>query len=535
MLVILLLPVLVATFASLYQLLMAELEHQQRGWWSSVQWAVESMTTTGYGEDSHWEHPAMIVFVSSVQIIGVSLTYVSLALIVMPYFEARFEARLPRKAPRLRDYVLVYRWGPAVAALVNELARAKVRSVILAEDETVARRLIDRGYDVVYGELELEDPDPALILRARAIVANGNDQQNGALVLGARQHGFEGEIIALVEQPLRRKPMMLAGATAVYTPLHVLAAAMASLASERISPRVIGIQRVGGYLHTAEMRIHAESELAGKTLAEADIRRRTGATIVGQWRGGEFEAHPTAGTVVDAGAILVAVGSERALDALGDLAKPLQPTGHFVICGVGEVGGKIVQLLSDFGEKVVVVDMVRGEGADVVGDVLDQAVLEQAGVREARALILTLADDSTTLFAATVARDFAPHVPIVARVDRPENVERIHRAGADFALSLGAVAGEILAQRLLGEEWISLEARVKLVKVRANGLEGKNPASARIGELTGCSVVAVARGDDVVVDFPRDFVIRPGDGIWLVGPEQDLERYFERYPGARAD
>jgi hypothetical protein len=34
-------------------------------------------------------------------------------------------------------------------------------------------------------------------------------------------------------------------------------------------------------------------------------------------------------------------------------------------------------------------------------------------------------------------------VPIIARVNQSENVERIHAAGADFALSISRVAGQI--------------------------------------------------------------------------------------------
>ncbi|MCX4243440.1 potassium channel family protein [Paraliomyxa miuraensis] len=528
------LPGVLVLLACLYMLGMEHLEHSPRTFAASFVWAAETLTSTGYGGDSHWHHPAMITLVVMVQFLGMSMAFLVFPLLVMPYFEQRFEGRLPRAAPaKLRDYVLVYRWSPAVESLLDELQRAKVPAVVHEEDEPLARRLRERGRTVVYGNLEDDDLDPALLARARAIIANGSDPANGALVLLARQRGFSGEIIALVDEPLHRRPMMLQGATAVYTPRHVQAAALAGLAHGRVASRLTGIQHLGGKLKTGELRVHRDSALAGQTIAEADIRRRTGATIIGQWRGGEFNARVPGSTVIEPGAILVAVGSEEALGRLGELAKPLSVQGPFVVLGYGEVGRKVVEFLRDAGEPTVVIDREPGDGVDVVGDALDPAVLREAGVTKARAAILSVADDSTNLFTTAVVRDLAPEIPIIARVARVDHVERFHRAGADFALSLGEVAGEILAHKLLGDEWISLETRLKLVGVEPAGLAGRKLRESSVGAKTGCSVVAVERDEEVIVDVSEDFVPKAGDRVYLCGTEDALERYFERFPGAR--
>lgn len=47
------LPALVVCFALLYGVGMAYLEGSPRGFWDSLEWSAETLTTTGYGADSH--------------------------------------------------------------------------------------------------------------------------------------------------------------------------------------------------------------------------------------------------------------------------------------------------------------------------------------------------------------------------------------------------------------------------------------------------------------------------------------------------
>lgn len=523
-------PALLFLLAAAYVAAMAQLEGETRTMSEAIQWAAETLSTTGYGRDDHWNHPLMIAFVVITQFVGLALTFVVFTLVVVPFFEERFEARLPRDVPKLRDYVLVFRYGPAVAQLLEELERAGQQTVVLEREEAVARRLFDRGRAVVYVPDEDEDLDPSLLERARVLVLAGSDQENAAVVLGVRQAGFDGEVLALADVPLHRRPMMLAGASAVYTPLHMLAAAMASLARDRVRPRMEGLGPVGAHLRTTEVRVAQDSPLAGSTLADSQVRTKTGATIVGRWVDGTFRPFASPTEPIEVGTIMVAVGGAEAVEALGKLATPLGREGPFVVAGAGEVGRKIAELLRDAGESVVLLDKLDGDEIDQIGDVLDRNVLVDLDVPDAACVVLALGDDSTTLFAASVVRDCAPGVPIVARVQRRNSVARMHRVGADFALSLGQVTAELLAQKMLGDAWISLDARVKLHEVGSTGLEGRSPFEARVGASTGCSVVAVRRGDEVIVSFADDFRIEADDRIFLAAPQEGLHRFHEHFP-----
>ncbi len=532
------LPLLVLVAAVLYQLGMARLEGAPRGFWHSLEWAGETLTTTGYGSDSRWRHPAMVLFVVALQFVGVFLVYLLVPVYLIPVLEERFETRLPvRLADDLADHVLLFRYGPAVETLLAEAAGAGIATLVLEPDEAEARRLFERGQPVLHRGLDAESLRAARLDRARAVVANGSDDEDAALILTARQLGYAGPIYALVEEPFHRQPMMLAGATAVFTPRHILGAALAARASARLGPRVEEIGHLGRSLEVAEVRIHPGSPLAGQTLGAAGIGARTGATVIGQWLRGKLLTPATADLRLEPDGVLVAVGGRDSIDRLTELAHGgaarRRGEGPFVVCGYGEVGGKVVELLREVGEEVRVIDRRAREGVDVAGEVLDPRVLERAEVRAARVVILALDSDSATLFATVILKDLAPEVPVIARVNQAENVERIHRAGAYFALSISQVSGMMLARRLLDEEAVSIDPQLKVRRVPVAGvLVGRHPAGLGIRERTGASVVAVERGDEVLVELDPRFRFAAGDAAYVCGSAEAVRRFVEEFKSA---
>jgi Trk K+ transport system NAD-binding subunit len=522
---------LMVVSALLYDVGMSRLEGTPRDFWTSLEWAAETLTTTGYGKDAAWRHPAMVLFVIAMQFVGVFLVFLIVPIVLLPFLEERFEARLPRAAAKVGGHVVIYRYGPAVETLLDQLEQKGVPYALIEEDESVARTLLERNRSVVYAPPGTDPLAGAALGQARALVANSTDEENAAILLSARQEGFGGEVLAIAEDPFHRAPLALAGATAVFTPRHILAAALAARASDRISPRIAGVQQLGRKLQIGEVRVHADSPLAGRTLRESRIGERTGVTVIGQWVGGRLQSAPTADMRLEPRGIVVAVGSEESLERLENFAegaRRLPRSGAFVIAGLGEVGGKVRELLTDAGELVVGLDRQERPGATFVGNVLDRALLLQTELQKARALILALDTDDATLFATVIAKDMAPEVPVIARVSHPRNVERMYRAGADFALSLAHVSGQLLARRLLGEEAVTIDVALKVLKTSSAGLVGRHPAEMSIREQTGCSVVAVERGEELLVEFAPEFRFAKDDQVYICGSDASVRRFQAR-------
>ena len=105
-----LLPLLLLLITEAYMIGMTLLEEEPRDFWEALAWASETLTTTGYGHDNQWKHPAMILFVVATQFIGLFLVFLVFPILIIPFFESRFEERMPRGIPaRGQDFVLIYR------------------------------------------------------------------------------------------------------------------------------------------------------------------------------------------------------------------------------------------------------------------------------------------------------------------------------------------------------------------------------------------------------------------------------------------
>ncbi|HEY6843758.1 MAG TPA: NAD-binding protein, partial [Thermoanaerobaculia bacterium] len=226
---------------------------------------------------------------------------------------------------------------------------------------------------------------------------------------------------------------------------------------------------------------------------------------------------------IEPGALLELVGNSESLDRAARLlgGTYMRKSGPFLVAGFGEVGHKVHELLTDAGEEVRVIEKQPVAGASIVGNVLDPSVLERAGLAEARAIVLALNTDDATLFATVICREAVDDVPIIARVNHARNIDNIYRAGADYALSISDISGEMLTSRLLGRSRTREQQR-KVAQIAAGGLAGKT-----IGELRfrkhGSSVIAIAREGTFLTHVIPQTRIEARDILYVCGSAEALK------------
>ena len=137
-------------------------------------------------------------------------------------------------------------------------------------------------------------------------------------------------------------------------------------------------------------------------------------------------------------------------------------------------------------------------------------------------MVLALDSDDATLFATVIVRDCAQDVPIIARVNHSRNLANIHRAGADFALSISDISGEMLSARLLGRNVRVREEHRRVEKFAATRWAGKTMRDLPL-RANGCSAVAIER-DGSYVPIHRDTIVESGDVLWVCGTADALHQ-----------
>ena len=165
---------------------MEHVEGTPRTFLQSIQWASETLTTTGYGADNHWNHPAVALFVILSQFLGLFLVFLIFPIFVLPYVEEQFEVRLQRAATDGRKSALLPLWpgnhhlpDEQIINVENRIKFSRLSAGTLAGahpwrsqalDRTGAKVVaMERGHDVL-----VEFDDDFLVRRDDALFVCGS-------------------------------------------------------------------------------------------------------------------------------------------------------------------------------------------------------------------------------------------------------------------------------------------------------------------------------------------------------------------------
>ncbi len=217
---------------------------------------------------------------------------------------------------------------------------------------------------------------------------------------------------------------------------------------------------------------------------------------------------------------------------------------HFIVCGAGRLGSRIVQHLQDAGSPFVVIEqdpvvverLVELGVSVVTGDATAEASMTRAGVARAQGLVTAIGSDPQNVYISLTARDLNPTLCIVARANSVEAELRLRRAGANRVISPERIGSRQMADALLRPAVIdffddvmeSSEVRVNMDDVlvgRGSELDGVTLRDASLPSRAGVNVIRIGQADGVTLYRPdSDTVLRAGDHLVVVGDSGALDR-----------
>jgi Trk K+ transport system NAD-binding subunit len=527
----------IAAFTLLYNYGMTTWEGRPQPLYHSAEIVFQTLTTVGYGEDAPWQSPEMHVLVMTMQVAGLALILTGVDVFAVPWLQGALSPSPPTSAPDASDHVVVCEYTPRGEAFVAELEARDRAFVVIVSDRETALELHEADHPVVYGDPEAtETLEAAGVERARALVADAADDTNASIVLAATEVNPELRCLTLIEDRSLADYHRIAGADEVFSPRQLLGESLAQQVPTAVTTTVDDAVEVAEDFQLVEFPIDAGSELDGVTLTESHLRARTGVHVVGAWFTGEFRTPVEPDAELDADTTLLVAGRTPQLERLEELTAtaPRELAERTVIiAGLGEAGSAAAAALDVPGIEVTRLDVEDGPDVDVVGDARDPDALDAAGIDTASTVIFAVSDDTTAVFATLVARDRNPDADILVRANDERNTARLYRAGADYVQSLARVSGRMLASTVFeDEEVLAYDRRVELVRVSAGDLAGRTLADARVRERTGCTVVAVERGDETLTAFdPETFTFEADDALILAGADERIAAFEQTFGG----
>jgi len=130
-------------------------------------------------------------------------------------------------------------------------------------------------------------------------------------------------------------------------------------------------------------------------------------------------------------------------------------SNHVIICGFGRHGEQAAQILMAHKIDFVVIDTSEthirnwlNENKSLVyihGDATDDEILNKAGIKKAKALLLTLPADADNVFIVLSARSINPALTIISRAQHKNTVIKLKTAGADHIILPEMIGGSHMA------------------------------------------------------------------------------------------
>jgi CPA2 family monovalent cation:H+ antiporter-2 len=235
---------------------------------------------------------------------------------------------------------------------------------------------------------------------------------------------------------------------------------------------------------------------------------------------------------------------------------------HVVVVGYGRVGEHIVHVLQELKVPHLVVERDAARAAEfqragtptLFGDAANSELLTHAGLGRARALVVTIPDETAAELVVVAARDLAPELPIVARAATGEGVRRLARYGAQNVIQPELEGGlEVLRHTLLALGYPQLHvqryadavrndayditvttpaerqtlddlmATVRGMEIAWHALPASSPLVGRtlaetdLRAHTGASVIGLVREGRVLANPKSSTVFAAGDLLGLLG------------------
>lgn len=212
---------------------------------------------------------------------------------------------------------------------------------------------------------------------------------------------------------------------------------------------------------------------------------------------------------------------------------------EFAVIGLGRFGGSICNELADLGMQVMAIDIDEERvnkfaavaSHAVCADTTDEKVLKSLGIRNFDHVIVAIGDDIQASILTTLMLKELGVNKVTTKAQNDYHEKVLRKIGADHVVHPERDMGKRIAHNVVSNnvlDYLELSDEHSIAEVVASEkLGGNSIIDLNIRAKYGINIVAIKRGNDILVSPQANELIRTGDILIVIGADSDINR-FER-------
>lgn len=213
---------------------------------------------------------------------------------------------------------------------------------------------------------------------------------------------------------------------------------------------------------------------------------------------------------------------------------------QFAVIGLGRFGESLALTLSRMGYNVLAVDTSEEKINNIMDrvthavqvDAMDEQALKALGIRNFDVVIVAIGQDVQSNILITVMLKDLGVKKVVSKANTDLHGRVLERVGADKVVFPERDMGMRVAQALVSKnimDQINLSPDYSIIEMMApDGFSGKTLAEGALRLKHGVTVLAIRRGNDVIISPGAKQVMKDGDVLVIVGRNNKLRDLEEK-------
>ncbi|OFW34945.1 MAG: hypothetical protein A2074_08625 [Candidatus Aquicultor primus] len=231
------------------------------------------------------------------------------------------EKRVEKTISKLEEHYIICGFGRVGENVAEEFSTSRVLFVVIENKPERVEECREYGYLCIEGDASSDEVLLAAgVERAQGLVAAvDSDADNVFVTLTARVLNQNIKIVARSSVGESIEKLQRAGANKVVSPSIIGGKRMAAMLLRPVVTDYLDVVTYGDGLEfrLEELKVSEGSSIKGKTIGEADLRRRTGAVVLAiKKNSGGFNTSPDVDTTIELDDELVIIGTQDQIEAV---------------------------------------------------------------------------------------------------------------------------------------------------------------------------------------------------------------------------